>query len=75
MRVSLFIPCLIDQFFPEVGVSTARLLQKLGLEVTYPKDQTCCGQPAFNAGYHSEATKLAERFIKIFSGAEYIVTP
>ena len=75
MRVSLFIPCLIDQFFPEVGVSTARLLQKLGLEVTYPKDQTCCGQPAFNAGYHSEATKLAERFVKILSGAEYIVTP
>lgn len=75
MRVSLFVPCLIDQFSPQAGVATVRLLRKLGLEVAYPEAQTCCGQPAFNAGYHEEATKLAERFIEIFSDAEYIVTP
>ncbi len=75
MRVSLFVPCLVDQFFPQVGISTVRILRKLGVEVTYPEAQTCCGQPAFNAGYHDEATKLAERFIEIFSGVDYIVTP
>ncbi len=75
MRVSLFVPCLIDQFFPQVGISTVRLLRMLGVDVTYPEAQTCCGQPAFNAGYQEEATKLAERFIEIFSTADYIVTP
>jgi L-lactate dehydrogenase complex protein LldE len=75
MRVSLFVPCLVDQFFPQVGISTYRILKKCGLEVDYPEEQTCCGQPAFNAGYRDEATKLAERFIKVFSHAEYVVTP
>jgi L-lactate dehydrogenase complex protein LldE len=75
MHVSLFVPCLIDQFFPQVAVSTVRLLRRLGNTVEYPEVQTCCGQPAFNMGYHAEATKLAERFIEIFSDAEYIVTP
>ncbi len=75
MRVSLFIPCLVDQFYPQVGLSTLRLFRKLGLEVVYPSDQTCCGQPAFNSGYHEEARKLAVRFLRIFSDAEYIVTP
>ena len=75
MRVSLFVPCLVDQFFPQVGISTVRLLRKLGVDVSYPHAQTCCGQPAFNAGYQEEATKLAERFIDIFSDAEHIVTP
>ncbi len=75
MRISLFVPCLIDQFFPQIAVSTVRVLRKLGVEVAYPEAQTCCGQPAFNMGYHDEAKKLAERFIRIFSDAEYIVTP
>jgi L-lactate dehydrogenase complex protein LldE len=75
MLISLFVPCLIDQFFPEVAVSTVRLLRRLGVTVEYPEAQTCCGQPAFNMGYHAEATKLAERFIEIFSDADYIVTP
>ena len=75
MQISLFVPCLIDQFFPQVAVSTVRLLRRLGIGVKYPEMQTCCGQPAFNMGYHAEATKLAERLIEIFSEAEYIVTP
>ena len=75
MRVSLFIPCITDQFYPEVGIATVKLLRKFGADVVYPKDQTCCGQPAFNSGYHEEARELAERFIKIFSNAEYIVAP
>jgi L-lactate dehydrogenase complex protein LldE len=75
MRISLFVPCLIDQFFPQIAVSTVRVLRKLGVEVSYPEAQTCCGQPAFNMGYHDEARKLAERFVEIFSDAEYIVTP
>jgi len=75
MRISLFVPCLVDQFFPQIAVSTVRILRRLGVEVDYPEAQTCCGQPAFNMGYHDEAKKLAERFIAIFSEAEYIVTP
>lgn len=75
MRVSLFVPCLIDQFFPQTAVSTVRLLWRLGIDVVYPEAQTCCGQPAFNMGYHDEARKLAERFIEVFDRAEYIVTP
>jgi L-lactate dehydrogenase complex protein LldE len=75
MRISLFVPCLIDQFFPRIAISTVRLLRRLGVDVVYPEAQTCCGQPAFNMGYHDEARKLAERFIEVFDGAEYIVTP
>ena len=76
MEVSLFIPCLVDQFYPQVGVSLVKLLRKLGIKVAYPIDQTCCGQPAFNTGYHEEALELAQRFLRIFdSGAEYIVCP
>ncbi len=75
MRVSLFIPCITDQFFPEVGVATAKLLGKFGVTVEYPPDQTCCGQPAFNSGYHNDARILAQRFLNIFSSAEYIVAP
>ncbi|HXF40177.1 MAG TPA: (Fe-S)-binding protein [Blastocatellia bacterium] len=75
MKVSLFITCLIDQFFPEVGISTVRLLRKLGVEVDFPEAQTCCGQPAFNSGYQSEARDLAKRFISIFEESEYVVAP
>lgn len=75
MKVSLFITCLIDQFFPEVGVSTVRLLRKLGVDVDFPEAQTCCGQPAFNSGYQSEARDLAKRFISIFQECEHVVAP
>lgn len=75
MRVSLFIPCFIDQLFPEVGIRLVRLLEQLRIDVDYPEGQTCCGQPAFNAGYHDDARQLAERFVDIFRDAELIVTP
>jgi L-lactate dehydrogenase complex protein LldE len=75
MRVALFVPCFVDQFYPEVGVASVKLLRKFGATVDYPQSQTCCGQPAFNTGYHDDARKLAERFVNIFSHAEYIVAP
>ena len=75
MKVSLFITCLVDQFFPEVGVSVVRLLRKLGVEVDFPFAQTCCGQPAFNTGFTHETRDLARRFISIFEQSEYIVAP
>jgi L-lactate dehydrogenase complex protein LldE len=75
MRVSLFIPCLTDQFFPKVGINLYKILKKAGAEVEYPEDQTCCGQPAFNSGYHQEAIELAQRFLQVFHDAEYIVAP
>ena len=75
MKVSLFIPCLTDQFFPESGMNMVKVLRRVGVDVEYKNDQTCCGQPAFNSGYHEEARALAERFIDLFSDAEYIVAP
>ena len=75
MRVSLFVPCIVDQFFPKVGISTVKVLKQCGASVEYPHEQTCCGQPAFNSGYRCEARTLAERFIRIFSGVEYVVAP
>jgi L-lactate dehydrogenase complex protein LldE len=75
MKVSLFITCLVDQFFPEVGMSMVSVLRRLGVEVDFPTAQTCCGQPAFNSGFSSEARELARRFIGIFENSEYIVAP
>lgn len=75
MKVSLFITCLVDQFFPEVGMSVVSVLRKLGVEVDFPGEQTCCGQPAFNSGFSSEARDLAKRFIAIFENSEYVVAP
>ncbi len=75
MRVSLFIPCLTDQFFPRVGINLFKILKRAGAEVDYPEEQTCCGQPAFNSGYHAEAVELALRFLQVFQGSDYIVAP
>jgi len=75
MKVALFITCLVDQFFPEVGMSMVSVLRRLGVEVDFPTAQTCCGQPAFNSGFSSEARDLARRFIAIFENSEYIVAP
>ena len=75
MKVSLFITCLVDQFFPEVGMSVVSVLRELGVEVDFPAEQTCCGQPAFNSGFSSEARDLAKRFIAIFENSEYVVAP
>src|SRR6266404_2037210 len=75
MKVSLFITCLVDQLFPEVGMSVVSVLRGLGAEVDFPADQTCCGQPAFNSGFTTEARELAKRFIAIFENSEYVVAP
>jgi len=77
VHVSLFIPCLTDQLFPETGMNMVRVLERVGVRVTYDRRQTCCGQPAFNTGYHDESRRLAMHFLDIFDGdgAEYIVAP
>jgi len=75
MKITLFIPCLTDLLFPETGMNTVRVLERLGHEVCYDARQTCCGQPTFNAGYLSEAKVLAMRFLDLFHGDEYIVAP
>ena len=74
-HVTLFIPCIIDRLYPEVGEAMVRLLRKLGAHLTYPPAQTCCGQPAFNSGYRREAAVAAKHFLKTFENAETIVCP
>lgn len=75
MKVALFIPCYVDAFFPEVGIATLELLERFGLDVVYPLDQTCCGQPMANTGCHLEAAATETLFVKNFRGFDYIVTP
>jgi L-lactate dehydrogenase complex protein LldE len=75
VRASLFATCLVDQFFPHVGVSTVRVLRRLGVQVDFPTGQTCCGQPAFNSGYRSQALPLARRWLDLFGDSEYVVVP
>jgi len=75
MRVGLFIPCYIDQFYPQVGLATVDVLERFGVEVEFPEEQTCCGQPLANAGLHHDARPLAERFLAIFAPYDYVVSP
>ena len=75
MKVALFIPCYVDAFFPEVGIATLELLERVGCEVTYPLEQTCCGQPMANCGCHDDARAAEALFAKNFAGFQYIVTP
>lgn len=75
MRVALFVTCLGDTFFPRAGMAVVRLLEHLGVEVTFPEGQTCCGQPQWNSGYPDEAAALARHFVDVFDGADYIVSP
>ncbi len=75
IKASLFVTCIIDQFYPEVGESTVRVLRRLGVDIDFPEGQTCCGQPAFNSGYWGEAKPLARRFLEQFHGDRYIVVP
>lgn len=75
MKVALFIPCYIDQFYPKVGIATLELLEKLGVSVTYPENQTCCGQPMANSGFEHLATACNTKFIENFSGFDYVVCP
>jgi L-lactate dehydrogenase complex protein LldE len=73
--VTLFIPCLVDQVYPEMGLAMDKILKKFGYQTEYFPEQTCCGQPAFNAGYHDEARKVAANFIHVFKNAQIIVAP
>ncbi|MGB9198386.1 MAG: (Fe-S)-binding protein [Terriglobales bacterium] len=74
-KVGLFIPCYVDQFYPQVGLATLRVLRRLGVDVEFPKEQTCCGQPMANSGCSEDARPLAERFLKIFGKYDYVVAP
>lgn len=73
--VTLFIQCLVDGIYPQVGEAVVGIFRKLGVNLTCPTRQTCCGQPAFNSGYQGEARVAAKRFIEIFESAEAIVCP
>ncbi len=75
MRVSLFITCLADQIYPEVGESVVRLLHRYGCEVDFPRQQTCCGQPAYNSGYQDDAREVARSLIRAFEHSDYVVSP
>lgn len=75
MKIGLFIPCYVDALYPEVGVASYRLLTALGLDVDYPLEQTCCGQPQSNGGFEEMAVSHAEHFEEIFKGYDYIVGP
>ena len=69
-RVNLFVTCLVDQFMPNVGMSVVNILESRGIEVHFPSDQTCCGQPAFNSGFRNDARPVASRFLDIFEATE-----
>jgi L-lactate dehydrogenase complex protein LldE len=74
-EVALFVTCLTDTFEPRVGVAVVRLLRHFGCAVRFPAEQTCCGQPQFNNGYHTEAAALGRRMIDVFEPYEAVVTP
>jgi L-lactate dehydrogenase complex protein LldE len=75
MNVQIFIPCFVDQLYPTVAFNMVKVLEKAGCTVSYNTNQTCCGQPAFNAGFWGEAKEVCSKFIKDFSGTDYIVAP
>jgi len=75
LKVSLFVPCFVDQLLPQVALDTVTVLRRIGCEVSFLEEQTCCGQPAFNSGYWDDARPCAERFLRIFRDAECIVCP
>src|SRR3954470_6333697 len=74
-RITLFIPCFVDQLCPQVGVDMVRVLRRIGCEVSFSSEQTCCGQPAFNTGYWDDARVVAKRFLRVFDNAEVVVAP
>ncbi len=75
MKVALFVPCYVDQFYPQVAIATLELLEKLGCDVDFPKNQTCCGQPMANSGFEHLNTGCDANFITNFKGYDYIVGP
>lgn len=75
MKVQLFIPCFVDQLYPKTAFNMVKVLEKATCEVVYNTNQTCCGQPAFNAGFRNEARDVCSKFLKDFDGVDYIVAP
>lgn len=75
MNVQLFIPCFVDQLYPQTAFNMVKILEKTGCTVTYNTKQTCCGQPAFNAGFWDEAKAVGGKFLNDFKGSDYIVAP
>ena len=75
MTVGLFVPCYIDQFYPSAAIATYQLLEKLGIKVVYPINQTCCGQPMANSGFEHLTRGCNQLFVKNFAGFDYIVAP
>lgn len=75
MNVQIFIPCFVDQLYPDTAFNMIKVLEKAGCTVDYNPSQTCCGQPAFNAGFWDEAKSVCSKFIKDFKGADVIVAP
>jgi L-lactate dehydrogenase complex protein LldE len=75
MTVQLFIPCFVDQLYPQTAFNMVKVLEKAGVDVVYNTEQTCCGQPAFNAGFRDEAREVCTKFLTDFSGHDYVVAP
>lgn len=75
MNVSLFVPCYVDTLYPRTAIAMTHLLERLGLDVSFPAEQTCCGQMHFNTGYQRETLTLARRFVDIFCDSEAVVAP
>ncbi|SEJ03558.1 L-lactate dehydrogenase complex protein LldE [Cyclobacterium xiamenense] len=75
MKVGLFIPCYVEQFYPKVAIATLELLEKAGVEVAYPLKQTCCGQPMANSGYEEFGQGASDLFRENFAGYDYVVCP
>ena len=74
-KVSLFVTCIVDMIYPNTGMSVVEILEHIGVSVDFPMEQTCCGQPGFNAGHRDDAKSVAKQFLKAFKDAEVIVTP
>ena len=75
MTVDLFIPCFVDQIYPETGMNVLKILRKAGVDVHYNPDQTCCGQMAYNSGFWDEAKNLGDKFLKDFPNDRPVVGP
>ena len=75
IKASLFVTCIVDQLYPEVGVSVVRVLRRLGVDVDFPQEQTCCGQPVYNTGFKGQARLLARRILSTFAENRYVVVP
>src|SRR3954463_8285386 len=75
MEVALFIPCYVDQLYPRVGLATAAVLERHGVTVRFPEEQTCCGQPMANSGFFDDARPLARKMLEVFEPYQHVVCP